>query len=102
MFEAMTSGYRQLAQLYKILSHPVRLRILEILSECEACVCHLTAALNQRLAELHDSYKAAGYLKKHAGNSFGASIPQLITPEFVRSEVAPWSTTGCAMRVWPT
>ena len=43
---------------------------------------------NQRLAELHDSYKAAGYLKKHAGNSFGASIPQLITPEFVRSEVA--------------
>ena len=43
---------------------------------------------NQRIAELHDSYKAAGYLKKHAGNSFGASIPALITPEFVRSEVA--------------
>lgn len=44
----MTSGYRELAQLYKILSHPVRLRILEILSEREACVCHLTAALKQR------------------------------------------------------
>ncbi len=43
---------------------------------------------NQRIAELHESYKAAGYLKKHAGNSFGASIPALITPEFVRSEVA--------------
>ena len=41
-------GYKELAQLYKILSHPVRLRILEILSGCEACVCHLTAALGQR------------------------------------------------------
>jgi len=41
-------GYRELGQLYKILSHPVRLRILEILSGCEACVCHLTAALGQR------------------------------------------------------
>jgi len=41
-------GYRELGQLYKILSHPVRLRILEILSDCEACVCHLTAALGQR------------------------------------------------------
>jgi phosphomethylpyrimidine synthase len=43
---------------------------------------------NMRIAELHESYKAAGYLKRHAGNSFGASIPELITPEFVRSEVA--------------
>ncbi|MCX7070433.1 MAG: phosphomethylpyrimidine synthase ThiC [Gammaproteobacteria bacterium] len=43
---------------------------------------------NMRIQELHDSYKAAGYLKRHAGNSFGASIPALITPEFVRSEVA--------------
>jgi phosphomethylpyrimidine synthase len=43
---------------------------------------------NQRIAELQASYKAAGYLKRHAGNSFGASIPELITPEFVRSEVA--------------
>lgn len=41
-------GYRELGQLYKILSHPVRLRILEILSGCEACVCHLTAALHKR------------------------------------------------------
>ena len=43
---------------------------------------------NMRIQELHDSYQAAGYLKRHAGNSFGASIPALITPEFVRSEVA--------------
>ena len=41
-------GYQELGQLYKILSHPVRLRILEILSGCEACVCHLTTVLGQR------------------------------------------------------
>ncbi|GAC1628841.1 MAG: hypothetical protein NVS9B10_19200 [Nevskia sp.] len=43
---------------------------------------------NIRLQELKASYGAAGYLKKHAGNSFGASIPEIITPEFVRSEIA--------------
>ena len=43
---------------------------------------------NTRLQELRESYQQAGYLKRHAGNSFGASIPEEITPEFVRSEVA--------------
>lgn len=39
---------------------------------------------NQRLAELHDDA-----LKRcHPGQSFGASIPSEVTPEFVRSEVA--------------
>ncbi|MEP6880486.1 MAG: phosphomethylpyrimidine synthase ThiC, partial [Dokdonella sp.] len=35
----------------------------------------------QRIRELH-------LLKQHAGESFGASLPKLITPEFVRDEVA--------------
>jgi phosphomethylpyrimidine synthase len=39
---------------------------------------------NQRL----DAVREAGLLKQHAGESFGAAIPKLITPEFVRSEVA--------------
>ena len=43
---------------------------------------------NIRLQELQASYAGAGYLKKHRGQSFGASIPEVITPEFVRSEVA--------------
>tara|TARA_R110000850_G_scaffold67188_4_gene149645 strand:+ start:31818 stop:33710 length:1893 start_codon:yes stop_codon:yes gene_type:complete len=45
---------------------------------------------NARLAELRDSYQQAGYLRRmHAGQSFGAHIPQgEITPEFVREEVA--------------
>ncbi len=44
-----TDGYAAMAKLHKALSHPARLRILEMLGQCgEACVCHLTAALGQR------------------------------------------------------
>jgi phosphomethylpyrimidine synthase len=39
---------------------------------------------NQRIESIRD----AQLLKQHAGQSFGASIQQVITPEFVRSEVA--------------
>ncbi len=39
---------------------------------------------NQRLDALHD----AGLSAQHRGAAFGASIPQFITPEFVRAEVA--------------
>jgi DNA-binding transcriptional ArsR family regulator len=42
------NGYKSQAQLFRALSHPVRLRILDILSRQEACVCHLTAILGQR------------------------------------------------------
>lgn len=42
------SGYQKQAQLFQALSHPVRLRILDILSHQEACVCHLTAILGKR------------------------------------------------------
>jgi DNA-binding transcriptional ArsR family regulator len=44
----ITSGYQKQAQLFRALSHPVRLRILDILSRQEACVCHLTAILGKR------------------------------------------------------
>jgi len=42
------NGYRAQAQHFRALSHPVRLRILDILSRQEACVCHLTEILGQR------------------------------------------------------
>lgn len=52
---------KEQAKLFKMLSHPVRLAILEILVEDEACVCHLEAALgypqpylSQQLAVLRD------------------------------------------------
>src|SRR5579859_8142838 len=39
---------------------------------------------NQRMEALKD----AGLLKRHSGEAFGAKLPALITPEFVRGEVA--------------
>jgi phosphomethylpyrimidine synthase len=44
---------------------------------------------NARLQELCDSYQQAGYLRRmHKGQSFGANLPEVVTAEFVRSEVA--------------
>jgi len=43
---------------------------------------------NQRLNEMRADPRYAKYLKQHAGQSFGANIPDEVTPEFVRSEIA--------------
>jgi DNA-binding transcriptional ArsR family regulator len=42
--------YETEAKLFKALNHPVRLAILEILREDEACVCHMEAHLGLRQA----------------------------------------------------
>jgi ArsR family transcriptional regulator len=44
----VAGGFKAQAKLFQALSHPVRLRILDILAQQEACVCHLTAILDQR------------------------------------------------------
>ena len=43
---------RKIADLQKVLSHPVRIAILQILSQDEACVCHMEAALGFRQSYL--------------------------------------------------
>jgi DNA-binding transcriptional ArsR family regulator len=43
-------SYTRSAQLIKLLAHPARLAILDLLRDGEVCVCHLEAALNQRQA----------------------------------------------------
>lgn len=40
------------ANLFKLLTHPVRIAILQILRNDEACVCHIEAALGYRQAYL--------------------------------------------------
>lgn len=40
------------AQLFKLLTHPVRIAILQILGKEEACVCHLEATLGYKQAYL--------------------------------------------------
>jgi DNA-binding transcriptional ArsR family regulator len=41
------TSYSQLARLFQLLSHPVRLQILDELRRREACVCHLQAVLRR-------------------------------------------------------
>ncbi len=43
---------------------------------------------NCLLDERREVYAAAGLLQAHRGESFGAAIPGIVTPEFVRDEVA--------------
>jgi ArsR family transcriptional regulator len=40
-------SHQQIAELFRLLSHPVRLRILDELRRDEACVCHLQAVLER-------------------------------------------------------
>ncbi len=56
------NGYTWQARFFRAISHPVRLRILDILAQQEACVCHLTAVLqrpqpyvSQQLATLREA-----------------------------------------------
>jgi len=43
---------------------------------------------NAELDARREDYAAAGLLVRHAGEAFGARLPGLVTPEFVRAEVA--------------
>ncbi|MFO7696192.1 MAG: metalloregulator ArsR/SmtB family transcription factor [Anaerolineae bacterium] len=48
----MDAAYESLATLGQAMAHPTRLRILDALARQEACVCHLTALLDQRQAHV--------------------------------------------------
>ncbi len=62
------TAYRERAQLLRVLAHPMRLQILEIIRASDQCVCHLSAALkkpqpyvSQQLAVLRN----AGLIADH-------------------------------------
>jgi ArsR family transcriptional regulator len=44
--------FQGLSSLAKVLAHPTRLQILHVLADDEACVCHLTAVLGLRQANV--------------------------------------------------
>lgn len=44
------NAYKALSEYFKLLSHPVRLKILEILRNERACVCHINSILDLRQA----------------------------------------------------
>ena len=43
----VTSTYKQVADLFQLLAHPARLRILDELRRAPACVCHLQTVLDR-------------------------------------------------------
>ena len=64
MYES--NPYTKLGALFRQISHPTRLKIMFLIGEGEACVCHLEAALNQRQAYISQHLMAlrdAGILK---------------------------------------
>ena len=44
------NAYKALSEYFKLVSHPVRLKILEILRAESACVCHINSILDLRQA----------------------------------------------------
>jgi DNA-binding transcriptional ArsR family regulator len=48
--ETTTQPYESQIQIFKVLTHPARLAILEILHDGEHCVCHMEAYLGFRQA----------------------------------------------------
>jgi DNA-binding transcriptional ArsR family regulator len=56
--QTITQPYETQAQLFKLLTHPVRLAILDILRDGEHCVCHMEAHLGYRQAYI--SQQVAG------------------------------------------
>lgn len=53
----MIDSFRSWANLFKILAHPSRLAILDVLRSGEQCVCHLEAALKLRQANISQHLK---------------------------------------------
>jgi ArsR family transcriptional regulator len=50
MIGKVMMNYKSQAKLFKVLMHPARLEILEILRDGEECVCHMEAILGYRQA----------------------------------------------------
>jgi DNA-binding transcriptional ArsR family regulator len=91
--------YKDKATLFQILSHPVRLQILNELRKRKACVCHLQAVTNrpqpyisQQLRVLRDanlvmSQKDAQNVFYHLAN---AGVKELLDVTFGSPEPAPF------------
>ncbi len=81
----MDDGYDRLAVITKALGHPTRLKILEVLRQEEACVCHLEAVLNQRQAYISQQLirlREAGLVidRRDGSNVFYALADDSIEP----------------------
>jgi DNA-binding transcriptional ArsR family regulator len=81
------STYERQAQFFSALAHPVRLSILDILANGEACVCHLASLLQLRQAYISQqlaTLKEAGLITDRKEGLYvyyslaDAEIPRLL------------------------
>lgn len=91
----MENFYKTQSKLYKILSHPTRLAILDILRDGEQCVCHMEAMTGLRQAHISQHLMAlreAGLVtdRRDGWNIFY----QVIQPEIYRIVDAMNTLTG--------
>jgi len=68
------SPYRQAAQLYRLLSHPARVHILDELRRDEACVCHLQAVLGRPQAYVSQQLRVLREAKVVADRKDGLMV----------------------------
>lgn len=71
--DTLPDPFAQQADYFKALAHPVRLQILTILRQGEACVCHLEAILHKRQAYISQQVsvlKEAGLLAERKDGLF--------------------------------
>jgi DNA-binding transcriptional ArsR family regulator len=106
-----TQSYEAQAQLLKVLTHPARLAILEILRDGEHCVCHMEAHLGFRQAYISQQLsvlREAGLIqdRRDGWNIFYhvaepriydvlKAVDQLLAPEPVSKLERPDVTCSC-------
>lgn len=79
------TNFEKEALLFKVLMHPVRLSILNLLKDEEQCVCHLTTALGYRQAYISQQLSVLRDLgiveiKREGVNIYyRIAIPQILT-----------------------
>jgi ArsR family transcriptional regulator len=100
--------FGQQANYFKALAHPVRLQILAILRQGEACVCHLEALLQKRQAYISQQLavlREAGLVTERKEGLFAyyslvdANLETILDSSltFVRSQLSDTELSGA----WP-
>ena len=97
----MNNPHKSQSDLFKILAHPVRLSILEILRDGEQCVCHMEAMLKRRQAYISQHLimlREAGVVedRRDGWNMYY----RVIKPEVFAVLDAMYALSGIRVKIW--
>jgi len=98
------NSYQRVTELFQLLSHPVRLHILDELRRGEACVCHLQAILRRPQPYISQQLRVlreAGVIESYKNGLFvyyRLASPQVerLLAEALGPAGQPTPTLGCA------